>query len=684
MSAINWLDVLSNLNSATSGSDTDELIDNINESARKSLSKEAVPILIKALDLADSVFVKQRVALTLAAIAPEDDSSSVDALIRCIEHNRYDEFLYVQLIKALGLLARRNSFAHAEIPRIILRLKLTDSSPLLVQAAKIIGQLEQIRKTPGFRRKLAELEQSEDLSVQAEAFQQEGILALFDSLLSHDLDNLKECLNASRLMFLRSYSSEEIREDAEVYILLLELILEFFSLGVDERVDVVTRIQQKNNALLELINDPYAQAWYRYRSSTEQLITIRILRISNAFTRIATSVSSSEEWTNFDEALVELASLYMLIRERNESGLEQLDEAFLEIAPRALLPKLGDLVMKATGRVRFDKVIQNYIAANGENETAQALRTIYNAALNGQYHADPNIDANLLAKLAHEAEQIGETTDFFLNSLWTALEVGEIEEWLKKRRYPVPTLSIDHPELFGNTPSIDLAVRNLLEEVRFQLKEYPKFQWLRLIEVCESIAQFVHQVRDELPLYALRADDEKEGQPGKGQQADERDLQKDLFQYLRMRYGASAGYEITSIGGGRSDTGLKFSECEFPIECKAEYKNIDHQHIHENYIAQVDVYASVRDRVAFIMILDLRGTNSGQILKKSRKNYANASQEIYEPYSLYSLKDSFWVDGLPRDPHLQSSQGNVVVVGLVPGNRPKPSSLTRYSRRPSI
>lgn len=684
MSAINWLDILSNLDFATPSSDTDELIDEVIGAARQSLSQEALPVLIKALDLADSVFVKQRVALTLANIAPKEDISAVDALISCIGYNRHDEFLYIHLVKALGILARQNSFANAEILRILLRLKCTDSPYLLVQSVKIIGHLEQIRRTPGFRDKLTELEQSENLGVQAEVFQQEAILALTDALLSHDFDNLKEHLNESRVMFMRSRASEETREDAKVYILLLELILEFFNLGVDNRVDVVAQIQQKNKVLLELIHNPYAQSWYGYRSSTEQLIMIRILRISDAFTKIVTSVSTSEEWTNFDETLVELASLYILIRERDEGGLGKWNKAFSEVAPRILLPKLGPLVMKATGRARFDKVIQNHTVASCENEVAEVLRIIYDTALTKEYYTEFNFDPKILAKLANEAERIGESPDFFLNSLWVALESGEVEEWLKKHYYPIPALSIDHPKLFGNTPSVDLAVRNLLKEIRSKFKEYPKPQWSRLIETCESITQIVHQIRDELPLYTLRGDDEKEGQCGKGQKADERDLQQDLFRYLRIRYGSSAGYEISSIGGGRSDTGLKFSECEFPIECKAEYKTIERQHIHENYVAQADVYASVRDRVAFIIILDLRDTNSGRVSKKPRqKAILNEFNEVHDSYSLYSLKDSFWVDGLPGDPHLQNPQQNVAVVGLVPGNRPKPSSLTKYSRKPA-
>jgi hypothetical protein len=681
MSVINWPDIFSDLDSATPGSDTDELIDQIAKTARNSLSQEATPVMVKVFELADNVFVKQRVALTLAKIAPENDISAVDVLINGIENNRHDEFLYIQLIKALGILAKRSSLAHAEISRILLRLKCIDSPFLLIQTVKIIGQLEHIRKTPGFRDKLTELEQSEDFGVQAEVFQQKALLALMDAILSHDFDSLEVSLKEARLMFLRSHSSEEIREDAEVFKLLLDLMLEFFNSRTTDRADVVIEIRRKNKAILELISNPYAQSWYGYRSSIEQLRMVRILRISDAFTRIVTSASISEEWTNFDETLVELASLYVLMMERDERELDQLDKSFSEIASQVLLPKLGPLLLKATGRVRFEKVIQNHVLANGENETTQALRAVYNVALAKEYNTDLDVDTNVILK---EANRLGESPNFFINNLLAALESGKVEDWLKQHDYPTPTLSIDYPELFGNTPQIDIAVRTLLDGIRLQLKEYPPQQWSRLIEVCESVIHIVHQVRDELPLYALRSPIKDDEPRGKGQNATERDLQDDLFKYLRIRYGSSVGYEISAIGGGRSDTGLKFTECEFPIECKAEYKNVERQHIHESYITQTDIYASVRDRVAFLIILDLRDANSGRPPKKSgRKTAANKTDESKELYSLYSLKDSFWVDGLSGDPHLQNPQKNSVVVGLVPGNRPKPSSTTRYSRKPS-
>ncbi len=683
MSAFDWSNAVTRLNSATPSPETDRFIEEVVNTALPSGLPEATAFFIKALEIADNVFVRCRVALALSSIATDDDVPSVDALANIIKRNCQDEFLYIGILKALGLLAERSALANAEILPILLRLKPTDSPFLLIQAAKIIGRLESVRDTLGLRKKLAELGQSNDLGVQAEVFQQQALLALADALRTKELVELGSGLQEARLLFIRAQASEENRDDASAFVLLLDLILEFFNLKNSNRDTVATSIAEKSEALLALVSNPYAQSWYGYRTKIEQLLMLRILHISNAFKRIAEAVAQSDIWTNFDEALVDLAATYSLMLTKNEGEFGQLDSSISDIAPNIILPRLGPVVMKATGRVRFEKVIERYVAVNGENEVARGLRAIYDEALKRGYAVEGSIDEDTLATLSEEAKRWGETPDFFLNSFLNAIENNGIKNWAEKHNYSTSALSIDNPALFGNSPQIDIAVRKIFESVKSQLEDYPQQQWNRFMEVCEAIVQIVHLIRDDLPLYALSASDSKEGQPGKGQNADERDLQKDLFQRLRLRYGSAAEYEVSPIGGGRSDIGLKFAECEFPIEVKAEYKTIEHSHFHDSYVAQPDIYASMRDRVAFILILDLRATNSGQIPKRrNHKDKATEKVPSSEIFKLYSLEESFWVDGLSIDPQVQDAKRNAVVFGLVPGNRSKPSSMTYYSRKP--
>lgn len=100
-------------------------------------------------------------------------------------------------------------------------------------------------------------------------------------------------------------------------------------------------------------------------------------------------------------------------------------------------------------------------------------------------------------------------------------------------------------------------------------------------------------------------------------------------------------------------------------------------------MVQADIYAASRDRVAFLLVLDLRARNAGSHRKVRGSGRKSAKPNAMELQSLYSLGDSFWMEQLPRDPDLPEAQPSVVVVGLVPGNRCLPSSTTIYSQRPA-
>jgi hypothetical protein len=687
MNGIDWATARLELTSMAPGAETDERIESWVRAALQSTCLESVETgtLLNALELADHAIVKQRVAFAIAAIASDEDDVAVDTLKTALDANSDDEFLYVEIFKALGLLAKRNAYAELPVLGIIYRLKDTDSSFALIAAAKIIGQFVTVQDNLKLRKKLDEISYASDLDVQAEVFYQQALIGFTDAMLAGTLTDLEERLQSTRRLFLRAEASAEQREDATAFVLLLDLILECFHLSESTRSTVAAQISQKRNALVELISNAYAQSWYGYRSQTEQMLMLRMVQIADLFNRMASSINQVEEWTNFNEALVELAAIYALLIHRDEQRLGLLDPIFAVLAPKLVAPRLGSVVMQSVQQIRFKKVIERYTTAHGNDEIAQGLQALYSEGLKSVQIIE-NFSSGALAKIAETAKKLGAEPDFFLREICESLASGEIADWARKYDLPAPALAIDHPDLLGNDPQVDITARMLLSAIAIQVVLYPPAQWKQLTDVCVTLIQIVQQIRDEPPLYTLAANETKQGQPGKGQQATEDDLQKDVFERLQLRYGRSVGYEIARIGGGRSDTGLKFQDCEFPIEIKAEYKTVERQHIHDNYIAQVDTYASVRDRIAFILILDLRDIHSGESLKKAsrrRKNVQQTEEHFVERYSLYSLQESFWIDHLPIDPQIMSAKSNAVVIGLVPGNRSKPSSMTKYSRKPS-
>ena len=145
------------------------------------------------------------------------------------------------------------------------------------------------------------------------------------------------------------------------------------------------------------------------------------------------------------------------------------------------------------------------------------------------------------------------------------------------------------------------------------------------------------------PYTTLRAEEESAelGEPDRPQY---------VFKALRREYGRAVHWEPTRISGGRGDAGVYFPEWAFPIEVKAEYRDVTRSHLRTVFLTQPDRYAADQDRIAYLLVLDLRAENA-----RART-------------PLYSLRESFWVDGLPTDPQITGAQPNAVVVGLFPGN----------------
>jgi hypothetical protein len=683
--------LINDLALAPPGDETDNQIEQLILCVFEAESDIAVSALIKALELAKSPFVKSRVSTALVLASPNNNSIAdiniAEAIVSAIKNSQEDDFLYAEMFKTLGILATQNIFAFAEVTKILQKLDIENESEfLIISAIKVIGWLEIARRdnTIDLRSKLQSFSRSENSFILSEVYYQQAILAVSDALLVDNQNTLKMALQEASVIFQRSAALEEQREDAQAFVLLLDLILEYLSLTLENRESVIPSISEKSQGLIRFICDPCHHSWHDYRNQHEQTFMLRVWRIAELLQRTAISVSRSDEWTNFNEALVELVATYTLLL-NTDNQLYRVDDAFNEIGSKIIQPKLGSFLRTTVGLVRFEKVIEYYVASTDEDNIAEGLRALY--AFIREYELSiGKVPESQIEKLTNIAEQTGQPLDFFLTSLLEAYEKGMMKNWFDSYGYSQPLLSIDNPGMLGNEPRVDKTVRSLMKIIAHRLgQDYPRNTWKRIIDVCVALVQIVQKIRDDLPLYTLSTDDEKGNKSGRGQQANEADLQEDLFNRLRHIFGDAVGYEISGLGGGRSDLGLKFSgECEFPIEVKAEYHNIERAHIHSSYLIQSDIYASMRDRIAFLMILDVRACNEGKQKKSLKRNKVPTSgkEASTMPVKLYTLEESFWIDSLPIDPQIQGATPNVVIIGLVPANRRKPSSLTQYSKKP--
>jgi hypothetical protein len=411
-----------------------------------------------------------------------------------------------------------------------------------------------------------------------------------------------------------------------------------------------------------------------YRSAFQDLIHVRTLGAANALFQVSQTISESQDWTNFDKALVELASLLTLSRPAS-TGLDidaRIDSAIMAV-PSVVIPPLGPVLLRSVGRRRLSRVREQYVLQYGHDDIARTLQAIEQAAANSDYLPDDMVhESDHLSRLAI---QMNEAPANLVRHLMEALEQHPSDEWMRQLGIGSIPLPIDRPTFYGGDHVTDEVMRPLLTTIRTQLGNgYPPIKWERLISVLEVIVRLAHYLRDLPPSFMLSKES-----GGVGQNASEGDLQDRVFEAIRQEFGQKAIYEHQRIGGGRPDTGVMFEECRFPIEVKHEFSSIERDHIHEHYLAQADLYAACTDGVALLLILDLRASNSAAHTTRRRAAKRTMPEQVF---SFSALGDNFWIDQLPPDPQITNAKPAVVIVGIFPGNRFRPSEATLYSRRP--
>jgi hypothetical protein len=675
--SIDWAAASAQLRTAEAGDTADDLIDALTEAVfAGEVGGEAVPCLIDALDRARSELSLRSAALALAAVA-QDDPGAVDALVAASGRVAQHPFLAPALLEALGLLALQSPLALAELSALLLRLCPADSRYLLVKGAQVIGLLDGVRPDPGLRVKLDELATAADLAVQAEARQQLALAALADALLADCRGALQERLAGARAAFARAELSEEHRPDAAMFVRLLDLLLAFPQLQAGgERA--AGHVAELASSLDHALTSLAPHDWHGYRSERATRQAQRVLHIADALRRAAAAASVAEDWTNLAAALEELAWLYAEIRAEPPSAPSEkrVTAALACVADKVFAASLGPLLARVVQQRRLARITADYVLAHGEDEVAAGLRALEQAAATFAFIGDPSLPDSAMGEIARQADRVGQRPDVLLRGFVQAIQEDRVARWVEEVGLTPVSLPVEGPELYGNDPVVDDIVRPLLHETRQLLGEYPLPKWARLKNVLVSLVEFTHYVRDRTPAYVVCEED-----GGLGQRASEGDLQDHLFEWLRQPFGRSAVYEFARTGGGRPDTGVLFPEARFPIEAKHEFASIEPAHVRASFVAQSDVYATAADRASFLMVLDLRANNAAGGRKRAAA--ARGTGDGHIPVALYHLRDSFRVESLPTDPDIPDATSKVVIVGLVPGNRPLPSSMSTYSKRPA-
>lgn len=673
---IDWAAAYELLRSADVGDATDDLIDAMSDAVfAGDTGVGTKSCLTVAVGCARSHLSLRSAALALALTADSGDNEASDALVAA--YNRVGEhpFLAPAMVEALGLLALNSPLARAQLSTLLLRTRPQNSRYLLVKAAQVIGRLDAVRPDPDLRAKLDELTTAPDPAIQAEARQQLALIATADALLAEDQTALRAQLTKARAMFARAEISEEHRPDAAMFVQLLDMVLLFLDLNRD-REAVIGRLTDLSKTLDRTLTNLSSHDWHGYRSEKATLQVLRVLRIRDALWQAAETTGTAEEWVNFAAALEELARLHAQIRSArsNSTNDGRISTAMDNIADTVFATSLGPLLARVVQQRRLARITADYVLAHGEDEVARGLHALEQAAT--VFAPNSEIADAVLGRLDELAGQFGLGPETLWTGFVKALEERSVDSWAEEIGLASRQFRVERPELYGNDPSVDEVVRPMLQRIEKLLRDYPLPRWARLVDVLVSLVKFAHYVRDRTPAYLVCEED-----GGLGQQASEDDLQDHLFEWIRQSFGRSGVHEFARSGGGRFDTGVVFEEAHFPVEVKHEFHSIAPEHVRMSYLAQSDVYATASDRVAFLMILDLRDRNAAGHRRRIGPSVSGGGAG--ETVGLYHLRDSFRVETLPTDPEIPNATTKVVVVGLVPGNRPLPSSMSKYSPRPA-
>lgn len=655
---LNWDDANDRLARSTRGVQTDELVDDLAAAAIALPSPKAVPCLILSFSLADSDLTTKSAALALALCAEPNAREPVDVLTQAFRDSSDDAFLAPSVLDALFILACRNTLARTELSSLLQRIDKHRNPHLVAKAATICGRLLQLRFCPELKDKLTEFTDSPHELAAADARYHLACVNVSAVTAATDRNSLMEALRKSTDLF----RSAEPRPDARAIRHLLELFLRF----CDERE--VTSAGDHMTATYAALGQ-----WPGYESPELTLFLDGATRSIDALKIATNATNEADRWLDIQSALIELAKALTCLVHCNLGESHALLATDLStIGDKNIGPEIGAVLLRAVGRKRVEAAVKR-AEGSSDSEQERVMRDLL--AIIELAEKDPALESEQIAtSLQLLSETTGRDPSEIVSGLQNAMATGQIGPWIESVA-PNHILPIHEGEFFGADPAVHFTVCRVLEELRSQLGSYELSWWNQLRSTVASVVQFVHIVRDDLPNYCLC-----EADNGMGQAASESELQADLFRWLRRGFGNQCVYEAGPVAGGRTDSGVRFPEAEFPIEVKHEFQHVERSHVRDNYIGQPSSYASVRQRVSFLLILDLRKMNAAS----HRENIKAAKSGNNAPTiaAMYTLNDGFWLESLPADPEIENGEDSVVVVGVVPGNRPKPSSQTKYSERP--
>lgn len=506
----------------------------------------------------------------------------------------------------------------------LLGITSNDDKEFLRRSAKICGVAHSYWKEDGLLDRLAELAVV-DCCV-ADASFELGLAALAKGLDAIDRQDAITAFRQAEIWFEASIDGAEVNSEARLFCDCLKLLMSYDS-GADSET-ISTMVGTVSRHAFELGAWSSAAGlppWLGMR----RLQAICWNQLALTLNNLALHLDEASWWE--PAAVIEqyLLAIYTasrtLLRRTANGGLEGL-----------LRPRISATVSRQQGQAYALKI---WVRRNLQHDWATEAKQLLS-------------DVDRL--VAESGATVNPTEAALAGTSFVALiDKSEFPDEIKQRLSSVVKNAVGlHIENITNAEAAIIASASELAERYPDYRDNPHGH--RLFDaILLWLIQFLYN-----RLEMTRADDPTVGylfQRDDSTLPSEDLLQEDFFRWLSTNV-AGAGLEATNVGGGRADILVRSSNERIVVEVKRELADSSFESLAASYQAQATDYQNVSIRLGFLLVLDLVSTNNEGTPHISSLVRGQSVQRARE--------DS------PR----------LLVIVKVPGNRKRPSDLTKAAK----
>jgi hypothetical protein len=506
----------------------------------------------------------------------------------------------------------------------LLGVSVTEAPEFVRRIAKLSGVAHSHWHESELLGKLSEFTESSEAATDA-SFEL-GMASLMDGI---DADGPGVALSSferAKGWFEKSLSHSEVNPEAQLFLECLNLLIAYQS-TVDRRIftDALSRISTSAFELSAWFDIQDSPSWLGAR----RLETVYWNQLALAMDGLLDHLDEASWWEPAAVIEQHVLAIYS--------------------ANRVILRRGTDGTINSLLRPRITASLARY---RGQ---AHQLKTWLHKNLIHEWAAEAQ---HLLA----EVERTASETDLPVNPSVAAVEQPSIAALIDKRHLPESTkntlLQVVSNAISVHVDNLTGAEIDIIEDAIQNAGHHPDYQTnphaQRLFDtVLLWVIRFLFN-----RLEVTKADDptvEYLFQRADGTNVTEDALQADFFRLLTTN-AAGSDLEPTNLGGGRADVRLKSSSERVVIEVKRELGDSSFDALAALYQAQTTDYQNVSVRLGFLLVLDLsNNTNEGT------------------PH-IRSLVQTRLVQRTGED------HPRLLVIVKVPGNRKRPSDLTKAAK----